>query len=113
MKSTFPILHPEDLFNKIKGATVFSVFDLENAYFNIPIKKSDRHKTAFILPWNKYEWNVLCYGLVGAPFVFTEAMTKLFSDLSYVAIYFDDILIFSESIDDHKLYVKVVLLIAC
>ena len=71
----FPIPHPEDLFNQVKGAKYFSVLDLQNAYFHIPIKKSDTHKTAFVLPWNKCEWKVLCCGLVGAPFTFTEAMT--------------------------------------
>ena len=85
------------------------MLDLQNAYFHIPIKKSDTHKTAFVLPWNKFEWKVLCYGLVDAPFTFTEAMTRIFSDLQFVVIYFDDILIFSKTAKEHLSHLRLVL----
>ena len=39
---------------KVKGAKLFSVLDLQSGYFLIPVKHNGRHKTAFILPWDKY-----------------------------------------------------------
>ena len=105
----FPIPHQADLVEKVNGAEVFSVFDLQQGYFNIPMKESDQHKTAFIVPWGKFQWKRLPLGLVGAPFTFSEAMQYLFSDIPFVVVYFDDILIFSQNVDDHMIHVNMVL----
>ena len=60
----YPIPHQADLIEKVNGAEVFSVFDLKQGYFNIPIKVSDQHKTAFIVPWGKFQWKRLPLGLL-------------------------------------------------
>ena len=83
---------------KVKSSKVFSVVDLQNGYFNILVKHNDCHKTAFILPWDKYHWKRILPGLLGAPFTFTKAIVSTFPDLPFVVVYFDDILIFSGSI---------------
>ena len=97
----YPIPHPDDLFNKVKGSKVFSVLDLQNGYFHIPVKESDRHKTAFILPFGKFQWKRLALGLIGAPYTFYGAMYEIFSDLPFVVVYFDDILIYSNTVEEH------------
>ena len=85
-KKTVPrpyhIPHPDDLFNKVKGSKVFSVLDLQNGYFHIPVKESDRHKTAFILPFGKFQWKRLALGLIGAPYTFCGAMYEIFLRLA-------------------------------
>ena len=106
MPRPYPIPNPEDLFNKVRGANHFSVIDLKNGYFHIPIKESDRGKTAFILPWGK--WKRLALGLVGAPFTFSAAMYKIFSDMDFVVVYFDDMLIFSETEEEHLAHLQAV-----
>ena len=102
----YPIPHPDDLFNKVKGSKVFSVLDLQNGYFHIPVKQSDRHKTAFILPFGKFQWKRLALGLIGAPYTFCGAMFEIFSDMPYVVVYFDDILIFSNTVEEHLSHLK-------
>ena len=105
----FPIPHQDELIQKVKGSSIFSVLDLKHGYYNIPVAKSDKKKTAFIVPWGKYEWAYLPLGLVGAPFTFGEAMAYVFKDFDFVAVYFDDILIFSKSIDEHFSHLQKVL----
>ena len=105
----FPIPHPQDLIENVRGASVFSVVDLKQAYFHVAVKPSDRPKTAFLVPWGKYQWKRLPLGLLGAPFTFGEAMAYLFRDLEFVVCYFDDILIFSKNITDHLKHLKMTL----
>ena len=85
------------------------MLDLKQAYFHIPIKESDRDKTAFMVPWGKVQWRRLALGLVGAPFTFGEAMAFLFKDFDFVVRYFDDILIFSDSVVEHFRHFQMVL----
>ena len=71
---------------KVKGAQVFSVLELQNGYFQIPIKHNGRHKAAFILPWDKYQWRRLLLGLLDASFTFTETIVSIFSELPFVVV---------------------------
>ena len=77
------------------------MLDLQNGYFKIPVKHNNRHKTVSILLWDKYQGKRLRLGLLGAPFTFTEAMLSIFSDLSSVVVYFDDMLVLLESTEQH------------
>ena len=98
------------MLEKIRNAKFFSVIDLKNGYFNIPIKEQDRYKTAFVLPWTKLQWKRLTQGLIGAPFTFAEVIVFVFQDLNaFVITYFDDILIFSKDEESHVKHVEIVL----
>lgn len=94
-------------FQKIKGAKIFNLLDLQNGHLHITVKHNDRHKTAFVLSWDKYQWKRLPLVTLGTPFTFTEAMISIFPDLLFVAVYFDDMLLFSESIDQHLEHLKI------
>ena len=106
----FPIQRIDDLLEKFKDAKIYSVIDLKNGYFNVPVRKKDRHKTAFILPNLKLQWRRMPQGLVGAPFTFAELIVFLFEDLgTFVVAYFDDICILSTNAAEHMQHVKIVL----
>ena len=77
------------------------MLDLQIEYFHITVKHDYRHKTAFILPWLRFQCKMLPLWLLGAPFWFTEAMVSISSDLPFLVVYFDDMLIFSESTKQH------------
>ena len=54
------------------------------------------------MPWDKYQWKRLPLGLLGAPFIFSKAMARIFLKLPFVVVYFDNILIFSNTIEEHR-----------
>ncbi|BBG96817.1 Excinuclease ABC, C subunit, partial [Prunus dulcis] len=57
---------------------------------------------AFVTPFGHYEWNVMPFGLKNAPSEFHNIMNEIFNPYSHVSIvYIDDVLIFSESIEQH------------
>ena len=56
-----------------------------------------------------FQFNVLCFGLTNAPATFQRCMNSLFKHLPFVAVYLDDILIFSKIADEHLQHIKTVL----
>jgi len=77
----------------------------------VRIAKGDEWKTTFCTRYGSFEWLVMPFGLSNAPSAFQRFMNKVFYDFLdiYVVIYFDDILIYSDNLEDHKKHVKEVL----
>ena len=97
----FPLPRISDLLDKLSRAKYFSSIDLSAAYHQLRIAEGDQEKTAFITPQGLYEYVVMPFGLVNAPSSFQRAMHFTFeSEIgSFVLVYLDDILVFSESAD--------------
>ena len=108
--SKFPIPRPDEIFDKLNNKKVFSVLDLKNGYYHIAIRPEDRHKTAFSLPWYKLQFIRMAQGLLGAPFTFTESVMFLLRDfIEFCDGFFDDVIIFSETIEEHLIHLEKVL----
>ena len=75
------------------------------------IAKGDKWKMAFYTRYGLFEWLIMPFGLSNAPLAFQRFMNDIFSDVLdvFVVIYLDDILIYSDNMDDHKKHVKKVL----
>ena len=80
---------------------------MKSGFWQIQIRESDRYKTAFTTPSGHYEWNVMPFGLKNAPSEFQNIMNEIFNPFSTHAIVFiDDVLIFSESLEQHKKHLR-------
>ena len=107
---TFPIPRIDELLDKLNGAKIFTLLDLKSGYNYIPVAEKDRKKTAFMLPGSKFQWKRLPFGLVGAPFSFGAVMKDVLQGTeAFTATYFDDILIFSNSLEEHMIHLERVL----
>ena len=85
------------MFVHLHDAKVLSKFDLKAGFWQLGIDPSDKHKTAFCIPNDHYQWTVMPFGLKVAPSLFQKAMTKIFEPILYhTLVYIDDILIFSK-----------------
>ena len=104
IKDSYSIPRLEDTLDKLAGAKFFSCIDLKNGYWQVEIEESDKHKTAFSVPGlGFYEYNDMTFGLCNAPATFQRLMEQVLYDLNnkICAIYLDDILIWSSSLDEH------------
>ena len=94
-KFTWPKPKVEDIFSKLNKATYFTTLDLHAGYHHIPLDRSSIPKTAFNLPFGKYDYVKVPFGLVQAPAYFQELMTGVLKDFPFAIVYLDDIIIFS------------------
>jgi hypothetical protein len=111
IKNKYPLPRIEDLFDQLRGASVFSKIDLRSGYHQLKIRPSDIPKTAFITKYGLYEYTVMSFGLTNALAFFMYLMNSVFMDYlgKFVVVFIDDILIYSQSEEEHVEHLKMVL----
>ena len=96
------------MYVKLKGAKVFSTIDLRSGYHHITLGKSSRAKTTFVMPFGKYEFLMVPFGLAQAPAYFQLLMNKVLKGLKFAMTYLDDIIIFSQDELQHLEHLEIV-----
>ena len=78
VKNRYPMSRIDDLFDQMKGETVFSKIDLRSGYHQLRIKEGDIPKTSFRTWFGHYKFVVVPFGSTNAPTVFTSLMNGVF-----------------------------------
>ncbi|GFX09061.1 retrovirus-related Pol polyprotein from transposon 297 [Trichonephila clavipes] len=110
-KDVYALPRIDDTLDCLKGAKFFSSMDLRSGYWQIEIDEADREKTAFITPEGLYEFKVMPFGLCNAPATFERMMDNLLRHFKWTMClcYLDDIIVFSETFEDHLIRLRLVL----
>ena len=112
IRDRYPLPLISELMNQLKGARYFTALDIRWGYNNIRIREGDEWKAAFKTGHGSFEPLVMFFGLSNSPATFQRMMNHVFFDLimeGRIVVYLDDILIFSEDINDHRRTVQEVL----
>ena len=108
IKNKYLLPRIDDLFDQLKGASIFSNIDLRSGYHQLRIKDVDVHKTAFRTRYGHYEFLVMPFGLTNAPTVFMDLMNRVFRPYvdQFVVVFIYNILVYSKDRENHDMHVR-------
>ena len=112
VKNKYPLLLISELIEKLRGARYFTKLDVRWGFNNVRMKEGDEWKAAFRTNRRLFEPLVMFFGLTNSPATFQTMMNDIFRQLiaeGVVVVYLDDILIFTETLEQHREVTKRVL----
>ena len=104
---TFPLPRVDDMLDELGRSKVFSTLDLAAGYWQLQVHPDSCEKTVFITHQGLYEFSVMPFGLKNAPAMFQRLMQRVLIGLnpeegpSFVSVYLDDVIVYSETLEDH------------
>jgi len=108
VRDRFPLPRIADLLDRLTNARYFSKMDLQQGFYQIRVRAEDVPKTAFFGGDGLYEMLVMPMGMCNSPSTFQRMMRNVIPQHmdSFVCVYLDDILIFSNTPVEHLEHVK-------
>lgn len=108
-RDAYPMPRIDELIDWLGGKFITTV-DLSKGYWQVPLREEDRPKTAFTTQQGLFQFRVMPFGLQGAPATFQRMMDFLLRGLeTYTAAYLDDVIIYSQTWEEHLQHLRAVL----
>ena len=106
IKDAYPLPRIDESLARLGKAKIYTSIDLAWAFWQIPVRKADRHKTAFACELGLFEWRRMPFGMCNASATFQRAIARALRNIvnregSMVMAYIDDIVIATETVEDH------------
>jgi hypothetical protein len=111
IKNQYMLPRTYDLFDQMKGATVFSKIYLRLGYHQLQIKEDDVPKIYFKARFGHYEFTILPFGITNTPRVFMGLMNGVLHEYldKFIPVFIDDIFIYSWMLEEHDEHLHLVL----
>ena len=108
VKDPVPMPRMDDVFSQIGNASVFSALDLRSGFWQVPMAPRARKYTAFTVGNQHYQFTKMAFGLSGAPSTFVRLLQTVLEGVSNIVVYGDDVLVFSDSMQEHLVHLSTV-----
>ncbi|TKA49304.1 hypothetical protein B0A49_13706, partial [Cryomyces minteri] len=111
VKNRYPIPLIRETLDRLCQAKVYTKLDIIAAFNRLRIAKGDEWKTAFRTRYGLYEYLVMPFGLANAPSSFQHYINDVLREHLdvFCTAYIDDIPIYSNSLEEHRHHVRLVL----
>ena len=105
-----PIPHVQDILDNLSGASVFSLMDLKQGYWQVKMSEGSKEKTGFCTHRGLYHFNRMPFGLKSSAPHFQRLMNQVLSKYigKFVMVYIDDIIVYSKSDEEHENHLSLV-----
>ena len=103
LSEVFPLPSVRACLDSLHGSKLFTTLDLYSGYWQIPIAKEHRNKSAFSTESGHWQFCVMPFGVKNAPAVFARLMADIMQGLQWngIAVYLDDIIIGGKNFQEH------------
>ena len=100
---SYPLPRITDCLDCLAKATIFSAGDVNSAYYQIPVRKEDIPKTAFITKYGLYQYKVMPMGMKTSPATYQRLMELVLMNLQWQSCiaFLDDFLVFAADFGEH------------
>ena len=107
-KDNYPLPRIDEFLSRFEGAKWFTALDLKSGFHNVVVEEKDREKLAFVCEEGLFQWKRMPFGFKNAPEIFQRMMDKALGNLRYTKAlgYIDDIIIYSETFEQHLIDVQ-------
>jgi len=104
----YPLPRIQESLDRLGKSRFYTSLDATSGFWQNPVAEADIPKTAFNTRYGSYEFTVTPFGLKNCPSAFQRMMDEILAGFldDFVIVYVDDILIYSESWDDHVAHVR-------
>ena len=113
-KDVFPMPRIDDMLEQLKGKRIFTTLDAKSGYWQVQMDPTSREKTAFQTSNGLYEFLVMPFWLCNAPATFQQLIQQVLSgmgnDHPFCCAYIDDILVYSDNVEQHIQHLQQVFL---
>ena len=102
-QDAYPLPRVDETLQSLAGSTYFTTLDLASGCWQVEIDENSKEKTAFSITRGHYEFNVMPFVLTNVPATFQRLMECVLAGLigEQCLIYLDDIVVFSNTFDEH------------
>ena len=99
------------MFDQLRGARVYSKIDLRTGYHQLRVREVEISKIAFKTRYGHFEFIVMPFEFTNVPTAFIDLMHRVFQPYldQFVVVFVDDILIYSQSEEEHKDHLRIIL----
>lgn len=102
-----PVPRKDDILDRFRNRVFLTRADLIGAFWQVPLTKEARAKCAFVTPSGLYQFCVLPMGHKNSPAFFNDFVSRKFSGLeAFASVYFDDVFVYSYTLEEHKQHLR-------
>ncbi|KAL4008478.1 hypothetical protein ACER0C_002330 [Sarotherodon galilaeus] len=106
----YPMPRIDELLERVGRSKLITTLDLSKGYWQVALAPEAKELTAFKTPFGLFQFRVMPFGLQGAPATFQRLMDQVLRDVSdLAATYLDDVVIFSQTWEQHVAHLRRVL----
>lgn len=105
----WPLPHIDQGFDDLGGSKFFTTREAFSGYWQILMSLRSREKTTFVCPQGKYKFGIRHFGLKNAPSTFHRMLDSILGRIEFARVCIDDVVVFSETLEEHVKHVAHVL----